>query len=584
MRFADPTRLARRRGRAAWIAVLCLSVAAAALAPLESSAGPLKPKPMLVGAVTYVSGPGVQVASKSVGAGGDSNPKTKVVLRPLYAGNAIRATEHGWVQYTVRVGGKTAFCTTDAPDGWVVVRPSPRVFIDFRSGTSYCGTPDAGGEKVMGAGGQTTLKTTDPVFEIVVGKRQKHLKVRQGVVVVSGRGGDENAVVVGREHQTTVPAGDKPASPTKAKLTASEKAKLKPLQQALPPVTDNKAPTPKLTGPHDPSSLRTATLTFAAAEPGVFFSCALDGTDFRLCTSPQAFDHLRPDRHTFTVRATDPAGNTGTASYAWTVDGSRIAFVSKRSGDSQIYAIDPVADSTPTRLTDAGQNADPEWSPDRKRLVFHSNRDGNWQIYVMNADGSNEARVTKNSWTDRNPTWSPDGSKIAFQRDEDGDGAYDIYTMNADGTDQRRLTTDLADDIDPAWSPNGIAFASRRDAITYQIYVMNPDGSSQRRLTNSSGQDFNPAWSPDGKELAFHSNRDGVSSKIYLMNPDGTGQHPLTTTASDDFNPAWAPDGQEVVFQRLRTDGRAQIWMVNADGSSPIQLTDGEGDDFVPDW
>jgi Tol biopolymer transport system component len=575
----------RRHARVASLIALCLAAGVAAtLAPLESSAEPLKPRPLIVGAVTYVSGPGVEVGGKNVDAGGDANLKTKVVLRPIYAGNAIRASEHGWVQYSIRIGDKSAYCRTDSPDGLVVVRPKPKVFLDFRSGTSFCGTPDTPGQKVMGAGPQTTIRTPDPVFEIVVGKRRKLLKVRRGVVVVSGQGGDENAVVVGREHETTVLAGAQPSSPTQAKLTGAERAKLRALQLALPPVTDQKAPTPKLTGPHDPSSLRTATLTFAAAEPGVFFSCALDGTDFRLCTSPQTFDHLGPGRHTFTVRATDPAGNTGTASYSWTVDGSRIAFVSKRSGDSQIYVIDPEADSVATQLTDTGQNADPEWSPNGKEIVFHSNRDGNWQIYVMNADGSNEARVTKTSWTDRNPTWSPDGSKIAFQRDEEGDGTYDIYTMNVDGTDQRRLTSDIADDIDPSWAYNGIAFASRRDAITYQIYVMNPDGSGQRRLTSSSGQDFNPAWSPDGKALAFHSNRDGVSSKIYVMNPDGTGQHPLTTTASDDFNPAWAPDGQELVFQRLRTDGRAQIWIVNADGKGSIQLTDGEGDDFVPDW
>jgi Tol biopolymer transport system component len=373
-----------------------------------------------------------------------------------------------------------------------------------------------------------------------------------------------------------------------AELSNSERAELAALQETLPPVTDSKAPTPRVTGPRDPSSLRTATLTFSAAEPSVTFSCALDDNDFRLCTSAQSFDHLRPGRHIFKVRATDSVGNTGTASHSWTVDGSRIAFVSQRSGNHQIWVIDPEADSVAKQLTQAGSNNAPDWSPDRTKLAFHSNRDGNLEIYVMNADGSGQRRVTNNGSTDRNPTWSPDGTRIAFQRGP-GDGPYDIYSMNADGTGEaRQLTTHPEDDIDPAWSPTAIAFASRRDASTYEIYVMNPDGTGQRRLTGNTAQDFGPAWSPNGGKLAFHTDRvrdDDVRgpSHIYLMNPDSTGQSPLTTTGADDFNPAWAPDGQVLVFHRHYPVGGDEIWIINADGSGEIRLTNGE-DDTVPDW
>ena len=342
-----------------------------------------------------------------------------------------------------------------------------------------------------------------------------------------------------------------------------------------------------MTGPRNPSSLRAATFTFTA-EPGVTFSCALDVNDFRLCTSPQSFDRLRPGPHTFRVRATDPVGNTSTTSHSWTVDGSRIAFVSQRSGDHQIWVIDPEADSVAKQLTEAATNHAPDWSPDRTKLAFHSNRDGNWEIYVMNADGTGQRRVTNNQSTDRNPTWSPDGARIAFQRGP-GVGPYDIYSMNADGIGEAtRLTTDAEDDIDPAWSPNGIAFARRGDANTYEIYVMNPDGS-ERRLTDNTAQDFGPSWSPNGGRLAFHSDRvEGDDARrgpshIYLMNADGTGQSPLTTTGADDFNPAWAPDGQVLVFHRHYPVGGDEIWIINADGSSAIRLTSGE-DDTVPDW
>ena len=537
---------------------------------------------MLVGAVTYVSGTGVKVGGKIVNAGGNSNPKATVMLRKLYAGDAVRATEHGWVQFTIRIGGRVAYCRTDPDDGLVVVRPKATVFMDFRSGTTFCATPASGGEKLMNAGAQAKIETSDPVFEVVAGKRKTLFKVRQGFAVVSANGGVESAVVVDRDHQTIVPTGDKPASPTKTKqLTASEKAKLDKLKNALPPVTDTAAPTPVVTGPRDLSSLRTATFSFTVKEPAITFSCALDGTDFRLCTSPQAFDHLHPGRHTFTVKATDQAGNTGTTAYGWTIDSSRVVFASKRGGDGQIYVMDPEADSPATQLTDKGPNWDPVWSPDRKRIAFHSDRDGNSEIYVMNADGSDQRRLTNNKWIDRNPTWNRDGSQIAFERNA---GNSDIYVMNADGTGERQVTGDPADDIDPAWSRSGeIAFASRRDSSAFQIYVMNVQGVV-RRLTNAKGQEFNPAWSPDGTKLAFHSDRDGVSAKIYVMNPDGSNQRPVTTTSSADFNPAWAPDGQELAFQRLLLNGRSQLFVVNVDGTNTFRLTDGSGDDLVPDW
>lgn len=91
------------------------------------------------------------------------------------------------------------------------------------------------------------------------------------------------------------------------------------------------------------------------------------------------------------------------------------------------------------------------WSPDGRKIAFVSYRDGNMEIYVMNADGSGVTRLTNHPGSDAHPAWSPDGRKIAFQSDRDGNS--EIYVMNADGSGVTRLTYSPAYDGEPAWSP-----------------------------------------------------------------------------------------------------------------------------------
>ena len=81
--------------------------------------------------------------------------------------------------------------------------------------------------------------------------------------------------------------------------------------------------TPVTTITASPANLTTATsasFSFGANKAGSTFQCKLDSASFAACTSPAAYSGLADGSHTFQVKATDTAGNTGSASYSWTVD------------------------------------------------------------------------------------------------------------------------------------------------------------------------------------------------------------------------------------------------------------------------
>lgn len=92
-----------------------------------------------------------------------------------------------------------------------------------------------------------------------------------------------------------------------------------------PPVSvtvDNTPPdTTILTGPPAQTGLNSATFTFQSSEPNSTFQCKLDSGAYAACTSPKVYAGLATGNHTFSVFATDPAGNTDAtpATQSWTV-------------------------------------------------------------------------------------------------------------------------------------------------------------------------------------------------------------------------------------------------------------------------
>ena len=189
-----------------------------------------------------------------------------------------------------------------------------------------------------------------------------------------------------------------------------------------------------------------------------------------------------------------PGMNVGGAS---SPDGKTIALTLSKDGNSEIYLIDSGTGDIRKRLTNNWSiDSSPTWSPDGSRLGFVSDRSGSPQIYVMPAGGGAAKRLTFQGTYNTTPEWSPRGDVIAFTaRDERY--RFDIFTVNVETGEILRLTQNQGNNEEPSWSPDGryLAFTSTRKG-GQKVYVMTYDGLVQTCVTPKGGGYATPAWGP----------------------------------------------------------------------------------------
>ncbi|MDE0300629.1 MAG: hypothetical protein OXN17_18490 [Candidatus Poribacteria bacterium] len=266
---------------------------------------------------------------------------------------------------------------------------------------------------------------------------------------------------------------------------------------------------------------------------------------------------------------------------------TKIAFVSTRDGNPEIYVMD--GDGRNLRRVTVNPNVDrlQAWSPDGKKIAFVSNRNNankdHTQIWVIDADGKNPIRLT-NGLVDSYPDWSPDGTKIVYDAhlgpEEHNIAPAGITVMDADGNNKRLLTPEGAH---PSWSPDGkrIAFISGKNpGDSPQIYVMDVDGRNRTQLTDDFVRKRLPSWSHDGKRIAYEGNH-----VIWVVDSDGENQRQITKV-NNDGHPTWSPDSQSIAFRSFGRDP-------GIDGIYTVDVTSGAVDallgdpDFInsdPDW
>jgi eukaryotic-like serine/threonine-protein kinase len=206
--------------------------------------------------------------------------------------------------------------------------------------------------------------------------------------------------------------------------------------------------------------------------------------------------------------------------------GNRLAYV-VRNWDPNVWRISlskpGLSHGTPVRLISSTRSEScPAYSPDGSKIAFMSDRSGVHTLWVCNGDGSNPMQLTTTGTSGIWPRWSPDGRTIAFAAEE---GRYQyIYVISANGGIPQRLTGDPTNnDKWPYWSRDGqsIYFASWRDGAD-QICKVPAAGGKAVQITSGGVNRGMVQESPDGKFLYYEK---GYPSQASLWRmPVGGGE------------------------------------------------------------
>ena len=179
-----------------------------------------------------------------------------------------------------------------------------------------------------------------------------------------------------------------------------------------------------------------------------------------------------------------------------------------------------VASSPPAvAISSTRRDDQPDVSPDGRRVAFVSDRSGEPEIWTSDTTGSNAVQLTTMNANPGFPRWSPDGSLIAFHSNPEGHG--DVFVVPAAGGKPRNLTSRPSTDAFPSFSADGrwIYFGSNRTGET-RIWKLPVDGGDAVPVSDTIGHaGFE---SPDGRDVYYIETTDRPG-RVWRM-PTSGGQ------------------------------------------------------------
>ena len=250
----------------------------------------------------------------------------------------------------------------------------------------------------------------------------------------------------------------------------------------------------------------------------------------------------------------------------------------------------PVAGGEATRLTSGlPHDMQPRFSPDGTRIVYVSDRSGDDNVWLIDAEGGEPTQLSKGiGSTFLSPEWMPDEKYIVVSRARPFLGLEKLWLYHVDGGTGLEMVGGFGGQrmLGAAVDAEGryIWFAERAgtwqyNAIfpQYQLWVYDRRTGTRTPMTSRYGSAFRPALSPDGQVLAY-ATREDADTGIRLRDLDSGEERWLAypvqrddqeSTASMDVLPGYSftPDSEALVMSY-----GGKIWRVPVDGSDPAEI------------
>ncbi|NTW56590.1 MAG: Tol-Pal system beta propeller repeat protein TolB [Chlorobiaceae bacterium] len=262
------------------------------------------------------------------------------------------------------------------------------------------------------------------------------------------------------------------------------------------------------------------------------------------------------------------------------VFGTKIAFVSTRTGTKEIYECDFDGQNIVQLTSSRSISLTPVFSPDGHYLAWTDFTSGRPNLYIRDLTTNKTVPASKNG-VSIDPGWR-NNNEVATTLSFEGD--QEIYLIRPDGSIAQRVTRNRGIDVSPTFSPDGgkMAFVSSRNGLP-QIFVQDMGSGAVRRLTFSGRYNTQPSWSPVGDKIAYTTWENGSEINIFVINADGSGLVKLTSRCRENESPSWSPDGDMIVFTSNR-DGKKKLYVMNASGENQRPLVKMDGEQMQPSW
>jgi len=202
------------------------------------------------------------------------------------------------------------------------------------------------------------------------------------------------------------------------------------------------------------------------------------------------------------------SGNIG----SWTISpsGARAAFGARGDVFTVPAEHGPVRNVT---RTPGIREREVEWSPAGDRIACLSERSGEYELWLIDQAGSEEARqVTEgsDSWL-MGPVWAPGGDRIAL-----ADKKNRLWIVDVESGGKRLADRSTFGGIsDYSFSPDGrwVCYTKTDGNRMNSIWVYSLDSGEPMRLTGGFTNEREPVFSTDGELIYFVSSRDFMYSE-----------------------------------------------------------------------